>query len=71
MRKLYSERESVNQRIQEMEMSKIQTERHMRELERKRMTKEYNKNEYSREYESMIEMKKERDRYEKDLELWQ
>jgi hypothetical protein len=43
-----------------MEFSKIQNLRHLNEMERRRELKEHNKNEYSREYEQMIEMRREK-----------
>lgn len=42
--------------------------RHSEEMERRREIKEKVKNEYSREYEEMIEMKRIRDREDKERE---
>jgi hypothetical protein len=50
MRKIVDERLASNEKLKDMEFSKIQNERHQREMERRKIVKENNKYEYSREY---------------------
>lgn len=70
MRKMVDERMASEERSREMEFSKMQNECHQREVERRRMAGNSKKEEYSREYQQMIDMRKEREKAERERELW-
>lgn len=70
MRKMIGERMASDERSREMEFSKAQDECHRREMERRRIAGNSKKEEYSREYEQTIEMRREREKAERERELW-
>ena len=70
MRKIIDERTASDERSREMEFSKVQNECHRREMERRRIAGKSRKEEYSREYEQMIEKRREREKAERERELW-